>query len=700
VHVASSLFVVSPALALLNSIAFAQESADQGSAAQADKDIPEILIVAPPLSGQGAIDASPLDNPGSRDVIPAAEVANAGVMNLQEVLRRSPNIVVSEETGSDSLPNIGLRGVTGNDGFFRAVNVSLLSDGIPLVSAPYGQPGASLFPFPLERVYAIDIMKGASSVRYGPNNVSGVINFLSRPIPERPTLEVGFKYDTFRNASNYTAFGATYGRFAYLAEVVYKEGESFRDNGESTIQNYSIKSAYQYTANQRGILQVEYFDDDSNLSDGLSLAAYEADPEQSQSLQNRFEGQQTRYNYKHEAQLGPDTRLDVTNYYYKGKRGFFLGSPIQYGQTANFVQYTPRPSEVWAIQPQLTHAYWIGESTAELVVGVRLHDENITRGVERFFPDDTQTIVSRARFDYTAYTAYVENSFYVGDWSFTPGLRAESIDIEARDVLTPLPPVERDMEEVLPALTVAYLLSDEWSLFANAQATYQPPGANVIELGSDPQEIESQSAWLYELGTRFQSADARTYADVTLYRIDYSNRLEPDPDQFDVFLNSGRSLHEGIELSVDRDLEHEIAKGVGVWASGAYNSSEYTNGDFDGNRLPGTPEWILSWGTRYEHEPSGLSFGLDGFYVDSYFSDRENTVPIAANGTRGEVPSRVVWNAQVAWRHVVSQNFDIKLGLAARNLLDDEYFDTRAGRGIYPGAPTNLGAALTMTWAF
>lgn len=661
--------------------------------------IPEVLIEARALGDGRVLRAPPLDYAAGRDVLSPEEVQSAGTMNLQEVLRRSPNVVVSEETGSDSLPNIGLRGVTGNDGFFRAVNVSLLADGIPLVSAPYGQPGASLFPLAMERVYAIDLQKGGSSVRHGPNNVSGVINFLTRPIPERPTIEFGLKYDSFDNASFYNSFGGTYDRFSYLAEVVYKDGDSFRDNGEYTIQNYSLKSAYQYTRDQRGIFQVEYFDDDSNLSDGLSLAAYEADPSQTQSGQNKFEGQQTRYNYKHEMQLGENTRADITTYYYKGKRGFLLGNPLQYGEVAgNFLQYTPRPSEVWAIQPQLTHGYWWGETAGEITAGVRIHDENITRSTERFFPDDTQTLINRARFNYTAYTAFVENSFVFNRWRLTPGVRFETIEIDAQDTLNDLPVVERDMTELLPALSASYLVNDQWSVFANAQASYQPPGANVIELGPDPQDLESQSAWTYELGTRFQSLDARTFVDLTLYRIDYENRLEPDPDQFDVFLNSGSSLHQGVELAVDRDLGEEVLPGLAMWTSAAYNDSEYTNGDFDGNRLPGTPEWILSWGTRYEHEPTGLGFGIDGFYVDSYYSDRENTEPIAANGTRGEVSSRVVWNAQASWRHRLTNALEMRLGVSARNLLDQEYFDTRAGRGIYPGAPFNLGAALSLKW--
>jgi Fe(3+) dicitrate transport protein len=659
--------------------------------------LPEVLVAA---SDTRDVDsgAVPIDYAGGRDVIGPKEIQQAGAPTTQQLLRRTPGAQVSDETGSDSLPNISFRGVVGNDGPFRSVNVALLADGIPLVSAPYGQPGASLFPLVQERIYAIDIIRGGSSVRYGPNNVSGVVNFLTRPIPERMMLEQGFRADLFRNYSSYTAFGDSDDRFGYLAEVVYKDGETWRDNGDYVIQNYSMKSAYQMTQNQRGLLQVEYFDDDSQLSDGLSLAAYQADPGQTQSPQNRFDGQQTRYNYKHEIRLGADTQLDLVTYYYTGKRSFFLQNPIQV-PAPNFIQATPRPSEVWAIGPELTHDYILdGDVTGQLFAGTRIHDENIRRSVLRTFPDQSITQISDDRFDYRAYTAFIENSFVIDRWKLTPGLRLEDVSLDAANQTGFA--VERDFQEVLPAVNASYLIDDQWSAFGTVQRTYQPPGANVVEISSDPQDFNSQRAWMYEAGVRVQTADARTRADMTVYQIDYSERLEPDPDQFDVFLNSGRSRHQGIELAADQSLYRTVMDELIAFATVAYNRSEYKNGQFEGNDLPYTPDWLMSWGLRYDHKPSGIGGGIDGYFTDEAFSDRENTVAINAQGTRGLRPSYVVWNARLDWNRQLTKSCLLRTGLNAWNLFDNEYFDIRPARGIYPGAPFNLGLALSITWTF
>ncbi|SEM69394.1 Fe(3+) dicitrate transport protein [Pseudomonas sp. ok272] len=43
------------------------------------------------------------------------------------------------------------------------------------------------------------MVRGAGSVRYGPQNVGGVINFVTRAIPEKATGEIGTTLETSRH---------------------------------------------------------------------------------------------------------------------------------------------------------------------------------------------------------------------------------------------------------------------------------------------------------------------------------------------------------------------------------------------------------------------------------------------------------------------------------------------------------------------
>ncbi|MCC7399743.1 MAG: TonB-dependent receptor plug domain-containing protein, partial [Planctomycetes bacterium] len=352
--------------------------------------LPEVLVTESPEAAERQLTEVPIDNPGARDLIGPREVREAGSLNIQELMRRSPGVFIQEETGSDSLPNITIRGVTnGAEGAWRSINLGMYADGIPLAPAPYGGPGNSLFPFSLERVYAVDVQRGGGAVRYGPNNVGGVVNFLTRPIPVESTLFTRLRWDTFDDMSAYAAFGGTYGKFGALFEAVYKEGETFRDGGDYEMKNYAFKARYELSETVRVFGQVETYDEASRLADGLTLAEYERDPEQTLSPHNRFSGDQDRANLKLEWDVDGNTLFEFITYWYDGNRTFFLGSPTFYGATNNlsYIQTTPRPMRTFAVQPQLTHSYAIAGGTGELHVGLRYLQEDIVRTVSRYFVD-------------------------------------------------------------------------------------------------------------------------------------------------------------------------------------------------------------------------------------------------------------------------------------------------------------------------
>ena len=669
--------------------------------------LPEVLVTELPPDERRQLSEVPIDNPGARARIGPDEMARSTGWSIQSALRRTPGVHIQDETGSDSLPNIAIRGVTnGAEGAWRSINLGMYVDGIPLAPAPYGQPGNSLFPLAMERVYGVDVQRGGGGVRYGPNNVAGVVNFLTRPIPTDPTLVARVRADTFENNSYYTAVGATEGAFGALLEGVYKHGETFRDNGDYTLQNYALKTRYEASSSVRVLAQVETFDDDSDLSDGLSLAAYRANPRQSTAPQNRFRGEQDRVNLKLEWDVDADTRFELITYAFDGNRTFFLGTPTDHANAPlQFVQATPRPIRTVAIQPQVTHVYDLGGATGELHAGVRYLQEDIVRSVRRQFPNGTEQLRSEEQYDYYTGSAWVENALRFEDWTVTPGVRFEYVEIDGRNrantnaALVGLE-TTKSFAEALPSLTVARKMSDAWGLYAGAQATFAAPQAPQISITNNPQDISAQYAWVYETGSRTRTADGLLGTDLSLFQIEYDDRLVQDPDQFDVFVNAGSSRHRGVELALDSDLTAAGLAGVSLWTTTTYTESTFTNGAFDGNRFAGAPTWLASWGLRYLHEPTGLWIGCDGVYVGAAFSDAENTRAINAAGTRGLRPTYEIWNASIGWDHKFSSQTEVNVLAGARNVFDEDWFEIRSGRGIYPGAPPSYVFQLGVTHRF
>jgi len=661
--------------------------AGKGARRQAPVELPEVVITASP--DDEALYKTPIDYGATRDVISPQRVRESGAQNTQELLHATPSVFFFEETGTDSKPNIAVRGVTSNsEGSSRSANVSLLADGVPLAPAPYGHAGQSLFPFTLERVNAVDIIRGGRTVRYGPNTVSGIINFLTKPIPDRPTFEQRFRVDTHENNSSYTSAGGTYGKLGVLSEAVYKDGSTFRQHGDHTIKNFSLKTAYDFSKDLRALFQFEYFDDDSDLAGGLKRYAFQNDPEQSHARRDRFVGDQTRGNFRVEWDIDDDSSLDVTGYVFGGDRTFFLGKPAGYGDNPDYIDSTPRPMSVWALQPQYSRRYELDGLSGEAVIGIRHHVEDITRRSVRTYADNTVLVRSDNRYDYTVWSAFVENTFRADRFSITPGVRMEFVDMDGTNQLTG-ETVNRDFSEVLPALNGSYLLKDEWSLYANVQSSFLPPQANHIEISALPQNVDAQYAWTYEVGTRGTMWDGLISPDLAFYWIDYRGRIERDPNDNNIFLNRGNTTHKGVELSFDGSMgaASESLEGLGWFGSLSYNQSEYTNGQFDGNDVPHAPHVMASWGTSYHHDPSGLWGGIDGFFVGPAFADSANTVDISSDGMHGERQSYTVWNARLGFDYELAEGVALQLQVGGNNLLDEEYFEIRAGKGLFLGTP-------------
>ncbi|MDB5981273.1 MAG: ferric vibrioferrin receptor, partial [Pseudomonas sp.] len=176
---------------------------------------------------------------GSRSVIDAADLKKGSVRGIDDALQRVPGIKIFDETGTGALPQISVRGLYES----RSGRIQALSDGIPLALAPYGQTGLSLFPMTLATIDRVDIVRGGAAVQYGPNNVGGVINFISPPIPhelqttiaERTTFAPGGRqlFDTYLGAGGYLT-----DNFGLQLDLNTVNGQYGREHSDTDIQNY------------------------------------------------------------------------------------------------------------------------------------------------------------------------------------------------------------------------------------------------------------------------------------------------------------------------------------------------------------------------------------------------------------------------------------------------------------------------------
>jgi outer membrane receptor for ferrienterochelin and colicins len=118
--------------------------------------------------------------PVSISIMEAAEVQQRNALTIDDALRYIPGVNM---TGFQ----VNIRG---SSGYSRGAGsrVLLLLDGIPFIAGDTGE--LNFESIPVGQVERIEVVKGASSALYGSNALGGVINVITKQIPDRRETQV------------------------------------------------------------------------------------------------------------------------------------------------------------------------------------------------------------------------------------------------------------------------------------------------------------------------------------------------------------------------------------------------------------------------------------------------------------------------------------------------------------------------------
>lgn len=620
------------------------------------------------------------DHPGAATVVTQEEIEENKPLSTVDVLRKVPGVHAPKEHGRGLRPNIGFRGMNPS----RSRSGTLLTaDGAPLQPAVYGAKSA-YYNLPVDNVERIEVIRGASSVLYGPGSVGGVVNYVTKNPPAEPeigvreTIRQGGLFNTHLSWGNSTDEGT-----GMLVSYANKEGELMRDNTETSLDDFNIKARVPTAGGGEMTYRVNYYREVSETPGGLTAQQFKKDPEQSQRSHDVFKGRRGSFDVNYQQPLSGNKTFQGKVYMNWFERNWYIADDVDGAATSNS-QFL-REFFVMGAEPRLTVNDW--------KAGVRVHFENMNN-VSR--EGDSPGARSGKTTGETSMTTTALSGYLEGDHpvtqrlTLTPGIRYEWIDQELSDGFgeTHGPggggqgTIGQSLtQEVVGGLGFRYAL-EPVKLYGGYHRTFQPPSfRQAIDptTGTDT-DLDAEKGDNYELGLR-GNVSRDFHADVTLFHINFDNKIVTESGQQ---TNGGRTTHNGIEAALNYRMTNRITTDVNY----TYSKAEFDQGANKGNQLPMAPENKISWGLNYAPSKR-LKLRLDGRFVDEQFTDAANTVEESADGASGQLPEYDVWNLRADY------NFgNVKAFAGINNLLDEEYRVRRQAffNGIIPGQKRSVYA--------
>lgn len=678
---------------------------------------------------------------GSAGFVGGEEIRRQGYSNVNRVFAKVPGVYVREEDGFGNFPNISLRAGDGT----RSEKVTLMEDGILTAPSPYSAPAAYYSP-KVNRMVGIEVLKGSSQVKYGPQTTGGVVNYLSTPVPEEREFFTRDTYGSFNTLSSLSHFGETLkteaGLFGYLFEVNAQESDGFRKlggaPGDSGFKLFEpmLKLSFepQGALRQRFEFKLGYtqFDNDESYT-GMTEADTARQPNQRYAATqlDHMTSDQWRTYLKWTAEPSDALRLESAVYFNDFSRSWdkldqVNGAPLHEqllvpgsvltlkGLGPGTVRTTDgiRDHQAFGWQNQANFRFTTGSASHDLAAGLRLHHDELDSRQQR----DIYTTTGAGPTDFTLTTpgavtfngfseafataVYLQDEITLGKLRLVPGVRYEYLDL--RYTSPSRVTTTGDEHLVMAGVGANYTLDSNNNLFGGIYRGASPASPQAYLTN----KTDAEESLGYELGLRHHRETLNV--EVAAFLTDFSNLISTDAGYGfgggTTSTNAGEALVYGLESLVQYDPARArgASFGVPLYVSATWTSAEFQGtttgfggggngiyaGGRDGNEIPYIPAWKLAAGAGLAMERWGVN--LDASFSDSTWGTGYNGQPRPGTQTirDGRIPSIVIFDLSGFYQ----VNNNLKLVGGIQNLLDRQEIASRVPEGPRANSPRMLYA--------
>jgi Fe(3+) dicitrate transport protein len=697
----------------------ATADADAADAAPARRDpnaMPTIEVVGTPERLR--------EQPGSATVLDQADLEVARTLTINEALRRVPGVNVRDEEGFGLRPNIGIRGQNPT----RSTKTLLLEDGLPAAYAPYGD-NASYYSAPFDRYERIEVLKGVGMLRFGPQLISGVVNYIT---PEPPQV-LGGLVQLMAGNRDYVNGHARIGGGGALLDLIHKQGDGARDNLELEQTDLNAKYVVELGGAGALTLRANYLSEDSVVTySGITDAELANFGREYNPFENdEFEIERYGGSATHELGLGDSAVLTTSAYWFYFDRDWWRQSSTttdtQCGTAFRDARLRGSAVDVNAcdsrqgrlrtyytrgIEPRLAWSTEALGAEHDVEFGLRYHDESQQREqINASSPTGTTgTRVENNRRTTDAWSGYVYDRIAWGDFALVPVARYESIDFTRANQLSGAEGDE-SLDQWIPGLGFTWDFADRLTLFGGVHRGFAPPRAeDIIDNNGGSVDVDAEESTNLELGLRGEFAAGIAF-EGALFASDFSNQLVVGSIAGgSTPLAQGETRYQGAELALDWRNEGGFglpgtpyARAALTWLGTAEQETPFIAvsnnqpiaGSGGDKRLPYAPKGLATVAAGYRQGAWDAFIEMQA--VDDQYADFANTeLPVAnGSGQLGRIAGYAVWNLSLNW--VPDPAAGWSAFAAVKNAGDRDHIVDRT-RGIQIGNPRQYLVGLRYTF--
>lgn len=622
--------------------------------------------------------------------------------NYRQAFTQMPGLLVSEQQTPGHV-NLNYRGVGDphETGFLLTAK-----DGIPTLSDWFGYPTAYYAP-PLEGVERVELVRGGSSLLYGPQP-GPVLNYVT-PMP--PAESEGLLLSTRQMAGSYGLYGThnsvggRSGPLGFLGYFNHRQANGPRENADFQVFNESLKTVLQADPSSRWILDLTAFDSESGEPGRLTQAQYENNRDLSRTPNDRIWIERYVPALTYERDLSADTLVAVKSW--GGYQDRFSRRQSGTGTNLDRQEFI-----FFGTDARLRHLWNAWGNDHAFTGGFVVYTADSPRSRERGVSPQTTSGVAQFHMDRsTNYGSFfLENLFRLGRLGIAPAFRLETVAMSVEENFNTQVnrPVQSDSYvDVVPlaGLGLTFDVTPNNTLYGNASQSYKPKTYDDLVNPTSatqrpPSGLEESEVWNYEAGVRGNPLPWLDY-DTSIFFIDYDNYFETrtlaggNVERS----NSGHAEFKGWEAWGQADLIGLVDALAGTDRGSRWGelllsaglsrlNAEFVGGANNGREPAYAPSYMIKSGLTYRL-PGKTKISLTNQFIADYFW--QDSSAAGSVGT-DKVDSYKVWDL-AAEAQVYK---DVSVFFGVNNLFNEGYYSRVRSDGIEPAYERNVYAGITI----